>query len=559
MNSLDAFRNARSQSVRLKLWTSGAFAVSARHETDRCGALVEYDGANTLRIVGVDIESLHETVITRCMGGSGAILKKSHLSVSADGSVEWQWQLRRPGFSRREVWTAPVAARGHWHQVDRRLADTTRFEQLRDGTIRGTTTDNAGNLKWTSEWTVGDGGSGLMGTFFSVDGAPVGKAEMSGDADSGAALTWDDPESSGSVSVQSNQKDAGGAGSPAVHTVTTGSDGGTRDSYKWDDGDGHSHEVYTTTGGSSPASSGIIISVPGPNGSTSSVNFSTEVAPNGVESTVTINTQQNLDGSSSFSRTATSSDGSTETVFGGTDTDGNSSYSEAISNADGTTTIVTRTTDSDGNGTEHTSVVDADGNVISDQTVDVGPASGGSSGGSNSSGAGGSSGDTQPSDSTPTTLDSPDQPITPDTPTSASDTGDGPDDGDGNGAPRGPLGKVGTVGASTLGSVIANARGGNDGAPVGPTPGDNFAGWSGLLVQDVDDGGSGEGDDFGREGGTGHLIVDVNLPVTAGSDGDWGDLKNPRALTGFAASLAGAMRGSASLGNLFGMTQNEVA
>ena len=156
--------------------------------------------------------------------------------------------------------------------------------------------------------------------------------------------------------------------SPANNTITSEVDPATGVTVTTErDGDGTVIGTTTTTLDGTQT----VEMAPDENGDVRVVEDGREIDPAGVADTYHVERIKKPDGSSAFSRTETSDNGSDTTVEGSVDAEGNESYTMRTTEADGTTTLTTRTTGPDGHGSEHVTVTGSDGSVQSDTTIDI--------------------------------------------------------------------------------------------------------------------------------------------------------------------------------------------
>jgi hypothetical protein len=172
-----------------------------------------------------------------------------------------------------------------------------------------TRTDSAGNVFWTTVLTAPDGTELVRSTSSSITDPATGDTTVKSETIDVAT---------GVKTISRTVADANGVQKlDSTNTVTP---------------DGREHETGTET-------------------------------HNGVDTDYTIDRVKNADGSSSFTRTDQSSDGSSSRAAGSRDADGNSSVTYTNENPDGSETLITRTTDRDGNGIEKRTRIDADGSA----------------------------------------------------------------------------------------------------------------------------------------------------------------------------------------------------
>ena len=352
----------KSNDVFLSIWKGGAYRAASFDASSSCGALVEHDGLGTMRRVGVTDDALEEIVTTRRAVRGGVSIKSSTLRANRDGSVEWLWQVNRPGLLREETWT--IDAHGHhaWQQIDRRPNRTTTYRAIEPGRYRGEVTRADGDLLGTSDWKS-DGRGGLTGSYSDPQGNPAGSVSYPGrdDRNNGERVTWTGPDSEGSITTSSNESTS------SVHHVVKTEGGIT--TYTTDEGGG-----YSTQTGSGDGRAWIKITVPGKSvggaeGDSNWVELGTQIEAGGSSSLYTIGGVSHADGSSSFQRSDNNSTtGEKGQTFGSKDADGNFSYSSSVEHPDGSVTLTTRTVDKNGDGQEQVTVVDRQGTVISDGT-----------------------------------------------------------------------------------------------------------------------------------------------------------------------------------------------
>ena len=308
----------------LSIWKSGAYRAASFDASSVRGALVEHDGAGTMRRVGVTDQGLEEVVTTRRAVRGGVSIKTSTLSANRDGSIKWIWRVNRPGFRRKETWTIDARGKHDWQQVDRRKGRTTTYHATAPGRYRGEVTSPSGALLGTSEWKS-DGRGGVTGSFTDPQGNPAGSASFPGreDRNNGDEVTWTGPTSEGSITRSSNEN------STSVHAVIKTEGGIT--TYTTDEGEGHSVQT-----GSGPGITWIKITVPGESvgkaeGDSVWVEFGSETEPGGTVTDFTTSGVSHADGSSSFQRTDKNpTTGDKGETFGSKDSEGNFSYSSTL-------------------------------------------------------------------------------------------------------------------------------------------------------------------------------------------------------------------------------------
>jgi hypothetical protein len=570
----------RYDQMSMSLWKSGAYRAASFDSGSGRGALVEHDGGQSMRSVGVTADGFEETVATTRAIRGGLHLRVSTLRGYRDGSLEWRWRVTRPGLRREEILSVDARGNFRFRQTDRRPGRTTTFRSTGRGRYEGVTTTRDGEVLWTSAWER-DRSGGMRGSFTSASGEPAGDMRIPGreQREAGEKVSWSGPDSSGSIAFESS-----GSGGSLLSIVTGG--GNTR---TFPQKDGHVIETGSD-------SSGSWVKDTGPedaNGDSYWTEIGTQNNPNSPtgKSDYTINGVTHQDGSSSSERHDTNPiTGEVESTFTNTDKDKNSSWSSSETNPNGTVTIVTHTVDANKNGTEHVTVVDPQGNVIKDETSivqgGVVQPTGATPGGPGAPGA------ATPPTNTPTDPDEPAEPEDPDDddpddpddpddddpddaddpdePDSPDDGGDGggemgnPDGPDDDGRPGIPWGKIGHRGGDFddgfAGLRGLGSGGGDDDEATTPGRVDAWREGLGREIGGAAGGGAGGGggaDETGwGNGGEGFRGVPLvagsgrALPPGAADDSGWGDLNDPRALVAFIQSFSTASAALARSGAL---------
>lgn len=142
----------RPDALSLSLWKSGAYRAASFDSHSGRGALVEHDGARSMRVVGVTRDDFEETVVTSRAVRGGLQRRVSTLRGDGDGRLEWRWGVVRPRLRRDETLTIDADGTTTFRQTDRRRDRTTTFHSAGDGRYEGVTTTRSGELLSTSVW-----------------------------------------------------------------------------------------------------------------------------------------------------------------------------------------------------------------------------------------------------------------------------------------------------------------------------------------------------------------------------------------------------------------------
>ncbi|KAA0997911.1 hypothetical protein FVF58_46885 [Paraburkholderia panacisoli] len=522
--------------VRFRICTSGHIVATVRDAEGARNTMLLYDGANRLHVIAVAASGFEEIVLSRRVGRRGVTVERSELVGGKDG-VRWIWTLNKPGLSREETWTLPAGGPGTWRQVDTRPGRVTTYRQTRPSEFEGRTTELDGAELYASTWTISPG-NGWHGRYSGEKKS--GEVSLAGTR-YGRLAQWSGPLSRGLLNMM-EAADGQGQQVMSFHINETSPTGVTTDANRTYNPNGGYSESGTRTGGGEPDTSYVSWTHAGVIGSTAEGNgdsvvtfeMGTETSPDGKTTTdTTVVVQKNLDGTSNSERTAVSSDGSKETSFGAVDADGNSTSASRVENSDGTVTTVIRTVDKDGNGQEQKTTVDKNGNVVTDETKEIN--------GDAPNPDAQPAGDTQTANNDPQDPNSPQEPDQPDHPDSGGGGTAGlpPDDGGEESAPSRPGGVIAQSDPDGLDVFITAARtGATDDDEA--TPKQRVDRWLGLLTVAIAGDGS-ELDGMVNKG----VLIDVPLSPPPADDGGWGDINDPRVLTGFVLNVASAMKGMA--------------
>ncbi len=559
--------NKEAAQVRVRLWSSGSYAVSMVDREAHTYTLVEGDGRHAAHVVEVTQKGWRERATASVFYPTGRGTLTVNVSSPEPAEVRRVTQTIFPNGTRRQDntilegksllrasrWDFPDGSSaiaedlGHSHTVVYQRVDglVTQTRQSKISFLLGgrrvtrTQLLDGSGQKIGSVVTMHTGNKVYVTTLDSQD-IDIGNGQVFTSQSDGSTTTF--------------TKNAA-AGTSTWTTTTSSSEGATVTTIV-DDGGGN---TSTNTKFSLDTGEGTSIT-----GTTSDTQGNL-----GKSTHSDSTTYHNADGSS-FTLGSTTVDGDlTSKTSSVDDGQGNSSTTTVTYNSDGTYTITTESTDSNGNTSGDSQTYDQNGNPYDSGTgtgnipgsgTTDNSGSGDGSGTADNSGSGG--GDTSGSGSGSGGGDT-------------SGSGGGSGGGDTSGSGGGDTSGSGTTDNSGSGGDTSGSGGGDSSMPsddgTGETPrrhlGHSDGSFDGLLggqnqgdggqqfsnsmasqlQASVENGGTGWGDSSSDEG-PGRLVSDQSIDIRqiASAGDDWGNMNNPRALVAFAGLFVGNERAGAA-------------
>lgn len=533
-------------SIRLRIWPNGAFVASEVDPERSRWNVLEFDGRGRYHYVGSGVDSWREADLRfgAPQGRSPVQFKLTQPSSASDIETRWSratskgTTLRgttRTGADDSVSWTqttrrsngVELTANGDGASVRRARADLkgNLVEQTREQRSNAAESSQATNVRTsadgarteTKQFTkrVADGEvTRTISRTFDASGRQVStttRDDKTFDDHSTTTVSKTEDSAAGTTTTDTRHENSQGSSVRVTEVVdsTTGESVETKESTSTSL-DAQGLQV-TTTKESVASSDGF------------SVSRVTETFSNGTSRSTEL---------------LTDSDGSAISTTSETDAQGNTVTQSVQVDAAGNTVITTSQTDAAGDRTETVSTYDPSGALTSSQSSSTSGAPSGSGGGGDQNGGGHEGGGNNDGGG------------------GDDDAGGGDDDGGGNDSGGGD------EGGGEGNSGMPSDDGGEEDGPRGFTPrvGLAFATIAFGVSGDGGEGGDGQGDDARMAGirsalqgyvssvdesGSGDAcsegsVASPEVDLRVGSHGatdDWGDLNDPRVLTGFATSL----------------------
>jgi hypothetical protein len=538
--------------IRLRVWSSGAFLATEHESGSPRYNVLEHDGRGRYHLVSLQESGWREADLRIDRPRLGLTVRLKVSQADRDGRLRTSWRHASNGVFSEGVTTTHPDNAVSWSQATSKPDGSTAHAVSDRAGITRTENDREGNVvSDTREQRSGATELSRRETVrTSADGGSSHSSQQTRRVPDGtiSRTVTTQTDGSGQQTSQTTQvtKTADDK-SVTTQTTTVDNAGGTKTDTVThrDAGSSTSQTVVTDTStGETVKTTNEAVTTTDAQGNTTTTTTSSVESSDGFGVTQINSTSS--DGSSSYQQLTTDTQGNQTLTTSATDGQGNTTSQSVEVDAAGNTTVTTTQTDPAGNGNETVDTFDSQGNPTSSESNPVDSGSGGGSGGSGGGSGSGGSGDQ-----------------------GGGGGGGGDDGGGGGGGDDG--GGGGDDGGGGGGDEGGGGEGGempsDDGTDEGPrsfTPRVSL----GFATTDFGgtDGGDGDGGDFGDEGdpritpigdslrsygisadedGWGDASpegavsppeVEVYVSVPAATD-DWGDIKDPRAFTGFAMSL----------------------